>query len=136
MFTRESKRVVFHESLRPSGRSFDAPEAALGLQLCRHAGKPTYYSILSQSREDLRDPENSPSISMWPYLLASSQTERLNQISVYTERGTTVEKIRFLYLNDAALALWAEMHHTTQVMGRLYRPPRSAVLSFGMPFSE
>ena len=73
---------------------------------------------------------------MWPYLLASAQTQRLNEISIYVEHGTTPDKIRFLYFNDVALAIWGEMNKGVKVMGRLRRPPRGAVLSFGMPFSE
>lgn len=135
MFTHEVKKVVFHGTLQSADTATESDESS-GLQLCRHSEKPTYYSILSQSREDLRSLGNSPSISMWPYLLASTQTQRLNEISIYTEHGTTPEKIRFLYFNDLALTIWREMGHRTQVMGRLYRPPRGALLLFGMPFSQ
>lgn len=136
MSTHEVKKVVFHATLQPAEGIAAESETSSSIQLCRHSEKPTHYSILSQSREDLQNPENSPSVSMWPYLLASAQTQRLNEISIYAEHGTTPDKIRFLYLNDFALTIWAEMSHGIQVMGRLYRPPRGAVLSFGMPFSE
>lgn len=96
----------------------------------------TFYSILLQSREDIDDPSKSPAIMMWPYLLASAQTQRLNESSIYVEHGATAEKIRFLYFNDFALSIWQEMRKGGPVLGRLHRPPRSAVLSFGMPFAD
>src|SRR6201999_3765074 len=99
-------------------------------------GGQTFYSVISQSRDEMDDVDNSPSVSMWPYLLSSDQTQRLNEISVYTERGITTEKMRFLYLNVFALVIWEKMGKGVRVMGRLRRPPRGAAWSFGMPFSE
>jgi len=136
MTTYEMKDVVFYGNLQAAPRLAVKQNMGSGLELCRHAQQPTRYSILSQSREDLDQPDNSPAISMWPYLLASAQTQRLNEISIYTEKGTTSDKVRFLYLNDFALHIWGEMNKSIQVMGRLHRPPRGAVLSFGMPFSD
>lgn len=137
MTTYEIKDIIFNGPLQPARQRTVVPEEmTTGLELCRHASKPTRYSILAQSRQDLDNPENSPAISMWPYLLASAQTQRLNEISIYVEHGTTQEKLRFLYLNDFALRIWGEMDKSIQVMGRLHRPPRGAVLSFGMPFSD
>ena len=94
------------------------------------------YTILAQSRDEMMAPENSPSISMWPYLLGSSQTRRLNKISVYAERGTSRERSRLLYMNSSALSLWREMGMAVTIVGESYRPPASAMLSFGMPFFE
>jgi hypothetical protein len=136
MTTYEMKDVVFYGTLQAAPKRAVTQDMGSGLELCRHAQQPTRYSILSQSRQDLDKPDNSPAISMWPYLLASAQTQRLNEISIYTEKGTTSDKVRFLYLNDFALHIWGEMHKSVQVMGRLHRPPRGAVLSFGMPFSD
>jgi len=73
---------------------------------------------------------------MWPYLLNSAQTQRLNQISVYADRGTSREQTRLLYMNASALNLWREMGMSVTVIGESHRPPHSALLSFGMPFSE
>jgi hypothetical protein len=132
--SQEYKVIVFKGVIRPKLRpmSSDSRETFEG----RHDfGGLTYYSILSQSREELDVLDNSPSVSMWPYLLASSQTDRLNEISVYTERGLTPEKMRFLYLNDVALVIWTKMGKTANVIGRLRRPPRGAAWSFGMPFA-
>ena len=131
----EYKVVVFKGVIRPKLRPMpvDGRETFEG----RHDSRgQTHYSILSQSREELDVLDNSPSVSMWPYLLASSRTEHLNEISVYTERGISSERMRFLYMNDFALAVWASMGKGVKVMGRLRRPPRGATWSFGMPFSE
>lgn len=94
------------------------------------------YTILAQSRNEVMVPENSPSVSMWSYLLTSAQTQRLNRISVYTDRGTSREQSRLLYMNASALSVWREMGMPGTVIGESHRPPHSAMLSFGMPFSE
>ncbi len=135
MYTYELKGIVFNGVMRPRRKS-QVLQGVSELMLCRKPERPMQYSILSQNSDDLRDQENSPSVSMWPYLLASEQTQRLNEISIYTEKGTTSDKMRFRYLNDFALSIWTEMHKNTRVMGRLHRPPRGAALSFGMPFSD
>jgi len=113
-----------------------AASAEAEMELCRKPERPMLYSVVAQSRADLRDPENSPSVSMWPYLLVSAQTQRLNEISIYTQKGTTAEALRYLYMNDLALTIWAEMKKDAKVVGRLHRPPQGAVLAFGMPFGE
>lgn len=136
MFTHTSKLTIFRGVLRPTAAAATRQVPATGLSLCRPADAPTFYSTLSQSRRELDEPANSPSVSMWPHLLASYQTDRLNSLSVYVEQGTSADAMRYLYMNDAALALWREMQRPVHVLGRLYRPPRGAVLSFGMPFSE
>ena len=94
------------------------------------------YSILEQTTDQLREIENSPSVSMWPYLVDSAQTELINKISVYTEAGKTAEQARLLYMNAIALEVWDSMKRATARIGEVHRPPRSAQLSFGMPFSE
>ncbi|HEX3572889.1 MAG TPA: hypothetical protein VHU44_18875 [Acidobacteriaceae bacterium] len=92
------------------------------------------YTIVAQSRNEVLVPENSPSVSMWPYLLNSAQTQRLNKISVYADRGTSSEQTRLLYMNAAALRTWREMGMPCTVVGESHRPPRSAMLSFGSHF--
>ena len=94
------------------------------------------YTIVAQSRDELLVPQNSPSLSMWPYLVDSAQTRRLNQISVYAQRGTSRDQSRLLYMNAAALNVWREMGMIAFVIGETHRPPRIAQLCFGMPFSE
>lgn len=94
------------------------------------------YTIVAQSRDEVLQPSNAPSLTMWPYLLNSHQMRRLNSISIYAERGTTAEQTRLLYMNTSALELWREMGRLATVIGEAHRPPQSATLSFGMPFSE
>jgi len=94
------------------------------------------YTIVAQNRDELLFPDNSPSISMWPYLLNSAQTRLVNQISIYAERGSSREQSRLLYMNASALRIWREMGMPVTVIGESHRPARSAVLCFGMPFSE
>jgi hypothetical protein len=94
------------------------------------------YTIVAQSRDEVMVPENSPSISMWPYLLDSAQARRLNHISVYTDRGTSRDQARLLYMNADALRVWRQMRMPLTIIGEAHRPPRTALLSFGMPFSE
>lgn len=94
------------------------------------------YTLVAQSRDEMLVPENSPSISMWPYLLQSAQTARLNRISIYAERGTSREQSRILYMNADALRVWREMGMLAIVIGESHRPSRNAMLCFGMPFSE
>src|SRR5436305_1134313 len=82
----------------------------LGLHLVvRTSISSEKYTILAQSRNEMIFPDNSPSISIWPYLMASSQTRLLNQISVYSARGTSSEQTRLLYMNAGALRVWREM---------------------------
>jgi len=136
MFTHEVKTVVFRGVLQPTKKA-EAQEPALVLRRDPPEGlRSTFYSMVVQTVEEVRVVDNAPGVSMWPYLLASAQTQRMNTISIYQEAGSTAEKMRFLYLNDVALALWGEMGKGVEVLGRFRRPPRSAVLAFGMPFSE
>jgi hypothetical protein len=108
-----------------------------GLHLRVHASTASAnYTIISQSKTEVMVPQNSPSISMWPYLVHSSQTGRLRGISVYAERGKSREQIRILYMNREGLALWHEMGMPGLVIGESHRPSHCAVLSFGVPFSE
>jgi hypothetical protein len=94
------------------------------------------YTVVAQNRDEVMVPENSPSVSMWPYLLNSAQPRRLNHISVYTGRDTSRDQSRLLYMNADALSVWREMDMCVTIIGESHRPPRSAMLSFGMPFSE
>lgn len=92
------------------------------------------YTVIAQNRDEVMVPDNSPSHSMWPYLVISSQTGRRKTISVYAHRGTSRDKARLLYLNTEALAVWVEMGMAGAVIGEVHRPPWNAALSFGIPF--
>lgn len=93
------------------------------------------YKIVAQDRNEMSSC-NSPSVSMWPYLVHSAQTQKLNNISIYVDKGASREQGRLLYMNDTALGIWQEMGMNAHVVGESRRPPHSATLSFGMPFAE
>jgi hypothetical protein len=86
--------------------------------------------------EDILDIQNSPAISMGPFLISSGQTSLLTTISVYSERGTSAEQVRLLYMNPAALSVWRAMGKPTSAIGSQKRPPKTALLAYGVPFSE
>jgi hypothetical protein len=94
------------------------------------------YGTIAQTASDVQDLQNSPAISMGPYLIISEQTELLRSISIYSERGNRREQVRLLYMNAAALGVWKAMGKPTHIIDVQKRPPRSAQLAYGVPFSE
>jgi hypothetical protein len=102
----------------------------------KHALRALNYQVIAQSAEDLQDIENAPAVSMGPHLSKSGQTRLLTKISIYSLRGDSREQVRLLYMNAAALRIWEEMGKAPKIVGAQVRPPRSALLNFGVPFSE
>jgi hypothetical protein len=102
----------------------------------KHSASTLNYQIVAQSAEDVQNIENAPAVSIGPYLLASGQTSLLRTISIYALRGETRDQIRLLYMNSAAVRVWKEMCKTPKVIGSQARPPHTALLTFGVPFSE
>lgn len=94
------------------------------------------YVTLRQGVDAVRDPENAPAVSMGVYLVGIGEEERFRRISIYEERGTTREAVRLLYMNREALAVWRAMGRPGEAVGERHRPPRTALLCFGVPFSE
>ena len=94
------------------------------------------YQIIAQSADDVQNIENAPAVSMGPYLLKSGQISLLTTISVYSHRGESREQVRLLYMNAVALRVWEEMGKAPKIIGAQLRPPRSALLTFGVPFSK
>ena len=94
------------------------------------------YQILSLTAAEIADLGNAPAIAIAPYLLETRQTRLLRVISIYSKRGDSRDRFRLLYMNAPALALWREMGKRTNVIGEAKRPPSSAALVFGVPFSE
>jgi hypothetical protein len=94
------------------------------------------YQIVAQSAEDVQNIENAPAVSMGPYLLQSGQRSLLTTISIYSRRGESREQIRLLYMNVAAIRIWKEMGKAPRIIGAQVRPPRTALLTLGVPFSE
>ncbi len=94
------------------------------------------YVVLRQDVVAVRDPENAPAVSMGVYLVGIGEEERFRRISVYQERGDSREAVRLLYMNREALGVWRAMGRPGIEVGQRHRPPRTALLSFGVPFSE
>jgi hypothetical protein len=100
------------------------------------AQKAMNYTLIAQSADEVQDTQNAPSVSMGPYLIASEQTQLLMTLSIYSLRGSSREQIRLLYMNATALRLWRAMGKQSRLVGALHRPPNTALLTFGVPFSE
>lgn len=94
------------------------------------------YTVIAQSLEEVKDVQNAPSVSMGPYLISSEQTRLLTTLSIYSLRGSSREQVRLLYVNATALRIWNDMGKNPTLVGTRHRPPRDALLSFGVPFSE
>jgi hypothetical protein len=94
------------------------------------------YGTIAQTASEVQDVQNSPAISMGPYLIISGQTELLRSISVYSERGKSREQVRLLYMNVVALGVWTAMGKRTHIIHAQKRPPRTSQLTYGVPFSE
>jgi hypothetical protein len=94
------------------------------------------YEVLSQTAAEVADLGNAPAIAIGPYLLSTEQTHLLRVISIYAKRGDSREQFRLLYMNAPALALWREMDKRANIIEQTKRPPTSATLVYGVPFSE
>jgi hypothetical protein len=94
------------------------------------------YTIVAQDATEVKDRQNAPAISMGPFLIASGQMDILPAISIYKRHGYDRRYRCLLYMNAAALRVWKAMGKHPKQIGVQYRPPQSAVLTFGMPFPE
>jgi adenylylsulfate kinase-like enzyme len=94
------------------------------------------YEIVAQSAEEVQDVRNAPPFSIGPYLIESGQTLLLTTISIYSERGANREQVRLLYMNAVAVRIWKAMGRNPTMIGAQHRPPRTALLMYGVPFSE
>ncbi len=99
-------------------------------------GKAMNYTVIAQSADEVGEIENAPAISMGPYLIASDKTDLLTTLSVYSQRGNSREQIRLLYMNATALCVWRSMGKQSRLVGAEHRPPQTALLAYGVPFSE
>jgi hypothetical protein len=104
--------------------------------ITKHRQAEPGYQVVAQSAEDVQNIESAPAISMGPYLLKSGQTCLLGAISIYSLRGESREQIRLLYMNGEAIRVWKEMGKAPRIIGSQVRPPRKALLTFGVPFSN
>ena len=94
------------------------------------------YTIVAQDAIEVRDVQNAPAVSMGAFLTAIGVMNIFPTISIYTRDGYDRKHTRLLYMNAAALHVWKTMGMHPRQIGRQHRPPRSAVLAFGRPFSE
>jgi len=97
---------------------------------------PPLYEIVAQNAEDVQNTQNAPAVSMGPYLDKSGQNSLLTTISIYSLRGESREQLRLLYMNAAAIQVWKEMGQAPKIIGAQVRPPSTAILTFGVPFSK
>ena len=104
--------------------------------IAKRAEASLNYQIVAQSLEEVQNTQNAPAVSIAPYLIESGQTRLLNTISVYTIRGGCREQVRLLYMNPTAIRVWEEMGNVPKIIGHQFRPPQTALLAFGVPFSE
>ena len=98
-----------------------------------HPQKTFAYGTIAQTASDVQDVDNSPAISMGPYLIISGQTELLRSISIYSERGKSREQIRLLYMNAAAIGVWRAMGKRTHIIDAQKRPRELPNSRMGFP---
>jgi hypothetical protein len=98
--------------------------------------KSLNYEIVAQSSDEVQDVRNAPPFSIGPYLIESEQTRLLTKISIYSERGGNRDQVRLLYMNAAAVRIWKAMGRNPTMVGAQHRPPRTALLMYGVPFSD
>jgi hypothetical protein len=79
---------------------------------------------------------NAPAISMGQYQIESDQVKLLTTISIYAQHGESRDQMRLPYMNAPALLIWKAMGKQPKLIGSLHRPPKTALLAFGVPFSE
>jgi hypothetical protein len=94
------------------------------------------YVVVAQNADEVRDLGNAPPVSMGPWLVESSQSQLLTTISIYSERGNNPDQVRLLYMNASALLGWKTMGRNQTLIGDRHRPPSTALLMYGVPFSE
>jgi hypothetical protein len=94
------------------------------------------YRIIAQNESEVRDIQNAPALSMSSFITESDQTKLLRTVSIYSQRGETRDQVRLLYMNDVAFSVWKSMGKEPTVIGSQHRPPPTALLAFGIPFSE
>jgi hypothetical protein len=102
----------------------------------QHQQNAFTYGTIAQTASEVQDVQNSPAISMGPYLIISGQTALLRSISIYSERGKSREQVRLLYMNAVALGVWRAMGRRAHIIDVQKRPPRAAQLAYGVPFNE
>lgn len=94
------------------------------------------YHVIAQDADEVRDIQNAPAISMSHFMTATEQTRLLATLSIYSERGSRQDEVRLLYMNEVAFSIWKAMGKAATVIGYRHRPPSTAQLTLGIPFSD
>ena len=94
------------------------------------------YEIVAQSADEVQDIRNAPALSMGTYLEESGQARLLTSISIYSQPGDSREQVRLLFMNSVAFLLWQAMGKRPKLIGAQHRPPKTALLVFGVPYGE
>jgi hypothetical protein len=94
------------------------------------------YAVVAQDAIEVQDIQNTPAVSMGPFLMAVGEMNIFPTISIYTRQGYDRKHTRLLYMNATALRVWKTMGMRPKQIGTQHRPPHSAVLAFGVPFGE
>lgn len=102
----------------------------------KYPPKTMNYEVVAQTTAEVQDLQNAPPLSMGAYLVESDQMQLLTAISIYSERGAHPDQVRLLYMNASALLVWRAMGRIPTLVGARHRPPRTALLMYGVPFSE
>jgi hypothetical protein len=87
------------------------------------------YRVIAQSADAIRDIENALAISMSRFITATEQTKLLTTLSIYSERGTSRDEVRLLYMNEAAFSMWKAMGKAATVIAYRHRPPIDSTFS-------
>jgi len=132
LYLDEEKAIVKTLKASPSYTSNDLLSSLNG----DDARNSLNYETVVQNAEEVLDVRNAPAVSMGPWLIESEQTHLLTKISVYSQRGESREQMRLLYMNATALRIWRAMGKRPTVIAAQHRPPSTALLTYGVPFSE
>ncbi len=97
---------------------------------------PLNYEIVAQSSDEVQDVNNAPSFSIGPWLIESGQSELPTAISIYSERCANRDQVRLLYMKAAAVRIWKAMGRNPTMIGAQHHPSRTALLMYGVPFSD
>lgn len=129
----ETGDVTIRNQQSPSGHTSNDLWSSLDAM---HPPAAMNYEIVAQNADEVQDLENAPPFSMGSFLVSSGQMHLMTVISIYSERGASRDQVRLLYMNASALLIWRAMGRNPTVIGAQHRPPRTALLMYGVPFSD
>ena len=98
-----------------------------------HLGTGLWLILFFDSRRAASRPTQGVKAKLYKSV---SSPSLLTRISIYSQRGESSEEIRLLYMNEVAYSTWKAMGKDPHVIGSQHRPPTTASLTFGVPFSD